>query len=396
MGALGVGNPADRTLTCGAANVGVPSRSRILQLPVLLALFVFGSALGQGEPPDRSAADRAREAGQLLPAMELYRRILQADPSWTEGWWYQGAIEYELDRYAEAVRSFEKVLAARPGDPEALALLGLAAFESGDFGRAETALAQAVGAGMGAAEGLGDAVNLRHGMLLARRGEFEVAVSVLGGLALKGRHDRPLLREALGVAALRLYRLPREVPTELREPVLLAGRATALVFANLPDDAGPVFRELVRRFPQVANTHFIYGNYLIKSDPEAALEQYRLELAKDPQHLPSWMETAFEQLRQGRLEEALSAAETAQRLAPNLFATRLVLGRVLLAMNRMEPALSELERAVSLAPDSPETHFSLAQALRALGREAEARKSLEEFQRLKSLVDAKPSPGVRN
>lgn len=357
-------------------------------------LSALQTAPALGEEP-KSAAEQARADGRLLAAVQLYQAALAREPGWIDGWWALGAIQFELDRYNDAARSFEKVLERRPDDAEVQALLGLSDFETGNLDRAAELLTKAVAAGIGRIEPLGEAVTLRYGMLLARQGEFERALSVLGALALRGRYDRPLLREAFGVAALRITRLPQDVPPELREPVLLAGRAMALVFANQPDDAAPVFRELVRRFPDVPNVHFAYANFLTKADSDLALEQYRVELQRDSQHLPSLLEVAFEQLRRGNASAALEPAEQSVKLAPDSFASRLALGRVQLALGRVEAAVRELELAVRLASDSPDAHFALAQAYRASGREAESRKELQEFQRLKDLRDQSGGQGVR-
>jgi tetratricopeptide (TPR) repeat protein len=349
---------------------------------------------GDGAAGLKSAADEARQQGRLLAALDLYRRAVDRDPAWTDGWWYLGTIQFELDRYEDAVRSFDRVLERRPDSVEALALLGLSEFETGDHERSCRHLERALAGGIGRMQGVGDTARLRYGMLLTRRGEFEKAMVLLGGLALEGKHGQPLLQEALGAAALQIPRLPGEISAELREPVLLAGKAMALVYGYQPADAAALLRELVRRFPDLPNVHFVYGNYLIKSDPEAALAQYRRELERQPGHVPSLVQMVSELLFRGQASEALALAEEAVRQSPELFVTRLSLGRVRLALGQADAALEELERAVRLAPDSPDVRFALAQAYRAAGRLADARREGEEFQRLKALQETGTSPAV--
>ena len=80
------------------------------------------------------------------------------------------------------------------------------------------------------------------------------------------------------------------------------------------------------------------------------------------------------------------------RLAPQNFAARNALGRVLVEKGNLSRGIAELEAGVKIAPDSPEMHFALARAYSQAGRTAEAEKARTEFRRLMEQRKASRSP----
>jgi len=87
-------------------------------------------------------------------------------------------------------------------------------------------------------------------------------------------------------------------------------------------------------------------------------------------------------MKEGKFGDAQPMAEKAVELAPNLFAARNAMGRILLETGDTERAIRELEVGVKLAPDSPEMRFSLARAYTKAGRTEDAARERGEFLKL--------------
>jgi predicted Zn-dependent protease len=96
------------------------------------------------------------------------------------------------------------------------------------------------------------------------------------------------------------------------------------------------------------------------------------------------VELGFGLLARGRETEAIAPAEEAARLAPGLFVTHLVLGRVLAATGRLEPGIRELETAAAMEPRIPEIQLALARAYAQAGRRADADRASKAFQSIEA------------
>lgn len=86
--------------------------------------------------------------------------------------------------------------------------------------------------------------------------------------------------------------------------------------------------------------------------------------------------------------EALPLAEKAVKLAPELFVSHLVLGRVLLKLGETERAVRELETAAREAPDSVMVHAALLHAYHKAQRKEAAAREQEVLKRLQELEAA--------
>jgi tetratricopeptide (TPR) repeat protein len=180
--------------------------------------------------------------------------------------------------------------------------------------------------------------------------------------------------------------LPSELPPDRREMVLIAGRAAYQWASRNTHEARRGFEELVARFPQTPNVHYIFGAFLLNESGDAALEEFRKELELSSSHVPAMLQIAFEYIKRGDFASGLPMAEKAVRLAPNMFPARNALGRILLETGDIPGAVRELEAGVRLAPDSPEMHFALARAYTRAGRKQDAAREREIFTRLDKMM----------
>lgn len=368
------------------------SASRVFALTLLAAGLAGGaSAREAAKPAPRKPArtseqlareaEAARAAGRLEEALDLYRRALARKPDWVEGRWSVATLLYDLDRPAEAAPEFAKVIAARPTDGLAVALKALCDYKTKDYDEALAGLRKAHALGVPNPEV--DRVAAFHAaLLLNRAGNPDAAFEILKGFAEKGRDDPPVI-EAFGLFMLRMPRLPEEVPADQREMVRLAGRGGYHMARGRRTAVGRLaLEELVSRYPAAPNAHYALGAYISPDDPEGAMEEFRRELRSTPDHYPSLLQMALIETQRGRAAEALPMAEQAAKLAPDVPAARLALGRALLDLGQTDRAVQELERGAALAPESPDVQFALARAYQRAGRAAEAERARQEFLRL--------------
>jgi tetratricopeptide (TPR) repeat protein len=166
----------------------------------------------------------------------------------------------------------------------------------------------------------------------------------------------------------------------------MAGRGTYMMATRQTAAAGTAFQAIVERYPESPNVHYAYGVFLLLEQPDKAIEQFKRELALQPNHPASLMQIAYEYLKQKNAEAALPWAKQAVEAAPNSFGSHKALGDALLETGDIEGALRELQAAAQLAPDSPSTRLSLARAFQRAGRTDDATREREEFARLDRLL----------
>lgn len=376
--------------------------ARALALACLLATMSVTSAVGLGQSPSapsgagdpaspvnfetlRRQAEEARAAGRADAALALYTRAVALQPSWTEGYWQLGTIYYDTDRHGECRDAFAYVVQQEPKHGAAWAFRGLCEFKLREYAAALDHLTKAREFGVGDDPSFVAVVGYHRGILLARFEQFERAFEIDAAF-VRGGNTSPEVLDAIGIVMLRLPLLPDEVPPGQRDLVRLAGRAGAYGIEMLKEKAREAFEQLVTRYPDTPSVHFVYGNFLLAQErPDEALEQFRIEIARSPGHVPARLQLAQELVKRGDFDAARPFATEAVRLAPGNFVARRVLGQVKLQAGDMAGAIADLEAAARLEPSSPSVRFHLARAYRRAGRAADAERERAEFQRLQKL-----------
>jgi tetratricopeptide (TPR) repeat protein len=336
----------------------------------------------------RRRADEARAAGRVRDAVELYRAAIAMQPSWAEGHWSLGTIYYDADRHRECRDTFATVVRLEPEHGAAWAFSGLCEFKLTEYAPALEHLTRANDLGVGDDPSFLAVVGYHRAILLARFGQFERALDLNAGF-IRGGNTTPTVIEALGITLLRLSVLPSEVPPEKREIVELAGRAGAFAIGMMRDAAEQAFGQLVSKYPDEPNVHYVFGTYLLGDRPAEALEQFTMELQRSPQHVPARVQIAQELVKQGEFDRATPYATQAARLAPNNFMARRILGQLKLQAGDTTGAIAHLEAARALEPTSPSVRYHLARAYQRAGRSDEAKRERAEFSRLEALQQRK-------
>ena len=370
--------------------------------PFLPAEHQEAQGSGSAESFEKLAerASAAMDADRVPEAIRLYGRATALRPDWPEGWWHLGTLLFDTSRFPEAREAFAHFVATEKKQPgPGFGMLGLSEFQTKDYAKAVAALERGIRLGLGPDPAFNRSVLIQDGVLNSSFSKFEIALErlTLAANEIAAAHpeapkdavfvDTDLL-DAFGIAALRLAKLPADLPAEKITLVRRAGRAQAYIALQDRVTAEIEFQQLLALYPSEPGVHYMYGVFLLKEHPPLAVDEFKREIEISPSHDAARIELAFEFLRTADYEQGLKYAREAVVLAPQNFAVHVVCGRLWLALGKTDRALQELRLGVKLAPGSPDAHFALSRALSEAGLEKDAAHERAEFERLKALVDA--------
>lgn len=351
-------------------------------------LVPCGAAFGQSRSPSSSFATlsqraaEARDANRLEEAATLYTKALALRSKWTEGWWSLGTIQYDQDHYAKAALAFQKLVALDPANGTAHAMLGLCQFELGKDALALQSLLKAEQLNIIKDEQLRTVALYHLGLLQLRARRFGDAKETLSQLA-KVHIQTKEVNTALGLAALLIA--PKDAPPEGTSGATVverAGEAEAQLTVKDFEQAKRTYTQLVDEYPAYPNLHFAFGRLLLETnETDQAVEQFQLELKRDPENVNSMLEIASVRY-QVDSEEGLHYAEEALKLSPRLPFAHYLVGLLRLDTGNAAGAIPELEIAEKAFPNESRVYFSLGSAYARVGRKAEAAKARAEFARL--------------
>jgi len=333
----------------------------------------------------RAAA--AREADRYDQAVDLYKKAVEINPAWEEGWWYLGTLYYDSDHYERAVPAFRKLVMLNPKLGTAWAMLGLCEFGTHDYQNSLIHLERGRALGLGGNEELANVTRYHQGLLLICKGEFEAASEMLSPLVARGGLSENL-KVALGLALLRVSLLPTQLDPSKDALIHAAGEVGAMVAMGTFDQAVTGFQKLLNDYPGTPFAHYAYGSTLASlSNYEDAEREFRQEIKITPESALPHMQLAYIKLRLHHRQEALPFAQNAVGLAPQSFAAHYLLGRAMFELGDATGSIKELETARRLGPYSPEVRYSLVRAYSKANRKAEAERERTEFARLNAMLE---------
>ncbi|MGA7415728.1 MAG: tetratricopeptide repeat protein [Bryobacteraceae bacterium] len=359
---------------------------RLLGLLLAAGLLWSTSPVASGATFEELAAQAAaaREANNVPQAMDLYRQALQLKPEWPEGWWYLGTLAYDSDQYPIGRDAFSNFVKLQSQDAPGWSFLGLCEFETGDYAHSLEHIDRGLKLAAGGMEpGITNVLQFHEALLLVKQGLFDRALPLFLPIVKGGSKD-PTLAIALGLASLRRPQLPQEVPADERELVSAAGKVTYLWMNGDSSNVDPAFRALVGAYPTARNVHYLYGTFLLSTNPEQALAQFRMELGINKHSADANAMISLLLIRAGRDDVALSMAQQAVEDGESTPMAHFVYGVLLTRQGELARGIEHLEKAQKLDPNNLEYHIALAGAYSKLGRNEEARR-----ERLTSIALAK-------
>ena len=296
------------------------------------------------------SAGEAREANRTADAVRDYGRAVELRPDWEEGWWYLGTLQYDADQFTAAIPALQKVVQLDPALGTAWNFLGLCEFEVHDYASALEHLQKGQSLGTGDDPEISRVSRYHLALLLARNGDFEKASTMLASTFA----DQPpaQAKVALGLFLLRVPLLPQEVDPSQDALVQAAGETAAFVAQRESTRAIESFGSLLKKYPKTPYLHYAFGITLESAGrrEEALLEQQE-ESKISPQNALPYIEISSLQIRLHHPTEALRAAQTAVRLAPESSTAHRALAKSLQALGQKDKASEESRAADAFAPE---------------------------------------------
>jgi protein O-GlcNAc transferase len=346
--------------------------------------------------------------GRLRAAGEIYRQIVQAEPTHADSWHLLGVISAQSGNHRLAVEYIDRALRYRPDWAEAQANLGNALRELGqpdeavrvlrralqlkpDFAVAQNNLGNAF-------EDLGnlDEANACYRRALELKPDFAEAHANLGNAfkkqgnldqavasfrrAVELKPDQAAAHFNLGVAladlgcrddALACYRRALNLNPDYAEALNNLGNLLKGV-GNL-DEAVACYRRALELKPDYATALNNLGSALTDSGkPDEALDCCRRALELKPDFVEAFNNLGIASSGLGKYDEAVACYRRALELRPDFAEAHYNLGNVFSDQGYVQEALAGFRRALELRPDYAEAHSNAGNALKGLGRLDEA------------------------
>jgi len=292
----------------------------------------------------RSLLDR----GDVKGAVAAARQAAALDPANREAPLCLGVALAALGEHAEAVGPLERVLAARPDDPDALFALANA-YAALDDPRAERLLERLVALRP-------DDVDVRLALVeyLWDHEQNQRANTEIERM-LADIHGRPDVRVTYAIDLLRQWQFERAA--RQLEQAQTEGTKTY----------------------QVA---YLLGNaWWEAGDINRAAASFSSAIAKDPAAAPAHHELGRLLLWMGRPEEAIPHLEKAAA-ADTSAATELDLGRSYEASGRLDAAETAYRKALALEPSLSPVYYAIGRLLKRTGKSDQAAEALGRYQQL--------------
>jgi tetratricopeptide (TPR) repeat protein len=328
-------------------------------------------------------AEQASRQNRLDDAVSLYRKALALKPSWSEGWWSLGTIQYDRNNFKSAAVAFQHASALEPKKGSPRIMLGLCEFELDQDDAALKHIEEGKKLGLNPDPQFQQVMLYHEGVLLSRKGRFNAAGELFAQLSKSGVQSDDLTL-ALGMTSLQIR--PKDLPTEGtpgREVVRRAGQAETLVVSGKFDEARNAYGRLVTDYPDYPSINCAYGRLLLKlGDVDDAVAAFQQEIKNSPQSVPARLQIAAARY-QSDSAAGLSYAKEAVQLAPQLPFAHYLYGLLLLDTGDFQQAIPHLELAAKGLTSESGIYFALGQAYAKAGRKEDAARARATFLRLK-------------
>jgi tetratricopeptide (TPR) repeat protein/bifunctional DNA-binding transcriptional regulator/antitoxin component of YhaV-PrlF toxin-antitoxin module len=222
------------------------------------------------------AASSARDAGRTEVAIENYRRAVAIRPDWQEGWFFLGTLQYDTDRYADAIPAFQKLTELAPTAGPAWNFLGLCEFETKDYANATAHLEKGQQLGTGDDPEIARVSKYHLALLLNREGDFDRATTTLRSAFGEGQIPAQA-KLALGLALLHAPVLPDELDPSQEALVRSAGEIAARLARGDSATALHDFPQILMEHPGTPYLHDSYAKALAAAGNDQEAQEQRRE-----------------------------------------------------------------------------------------------------------------------
>jgi tetratricopeptide (TPR) repeat protein len=274
---------------------------------------------------------RHHQAGNLLPAEQICRQILQAASGHADSHHLLGVLAYQTGRYEQAVSAIRSAVALNPSAAVYLINLGMAQEALGQIDEAVACYQEALRLQPDSAE-----AHNNLGNALRQQGELDDAI-VQCREALKLRPNFPEACNNLGNTLLKQKQVTEAVA---------------------------VFREALRIAPHLAEASNNLGTALTElGNNEEGILHYRQAIRLKPHYAEAYYNLGIAVEQQDRLDEAIGCYRQTVQLNPAFFPAYHRLGNALTLLDQLDEALVCFQEMVRQHPEDAEAHSNLGNAL---------------------------------
>ena len=286
----------------------------------------------------------------------------------------QALDHHRAEQRPEAERLYRLLLALEPNHAESLHLLGILAYQRGDFPQAIDLFGQAI-----AAKGDVPAYHNNRGNAFKQAGQLpEAVVCYRRAIALQPNFTTAynnlgctLKDQGLLKAAEDCYRRGLVFDSSLVD--LHNNLGIALHAQGRRNEAKAAYRQAIALKPDCLEAYNNLGNTLRDEGAfEEAATAYRQALAFRPDWAEAWYNLAGALENGGHPEDAIAAYRQALTLKPTFAEAYNNLGTLLKTRKQLDEATRCFQRALAINPHYAEAHNNLGNALRDWGQRTEA------------------------
>lgn len=310
-------------------------------------------------------AVQQHQAGALPAAEALYRRVLEAEPGQPDALHLLGVAAYQAGRHGEAVDLIGRAIAANPQIAQFHTHQSAAFRALGDLESAATSLRRALAIDPNDAAALND-----YGAICQGQGRLDEASRHLRrAIVLDPNHADA--RANLGAVLQAQGRYAEAIANYRRALEIRPDHVQALVnLGNLLQRQGQLkealhsFERAVSLSPSAPEHHLKLGVALqLSGQIDQARQEYECAIELDPGSAEAHNNVGAVLGIQGRTDEAADAFARSLALEPNYPEALTNEGAILLARGDLDQAISRFERALDVSPIYVSAHSNLIFAL---------------------------------
>lgn len=281
-----------------------------------------------------ATAVQHHQTGNLSLAEELYREVLQHDPTQADALHLLGVVHLHLKQYEKAIDFITRAICQNDS---------IASFFS------------------------------NRGAAYKGLGQFQNAISNYDrALELDPQNPAFILNQAITQVAagkkkeaIQTYRKAIQLKPEYIDALINLGNLLQEEEDGV-EEAIAICRQVVKLAPKVPTSHFNLANALAKlEEPEAAEQSYKQALRLAPNDIDTLKNYAAFLTSQQQYEAAITVLKKAIALQPGCWEIRNNLGIVYAEQEEFESAIKCFRDALKRAPENHEILFHLGKALEA-------------------------------